>query len=107
MNRFSISDPVLTRFCPAANALSGARMARAVLFGSRARGDFRADSDYDIAVFLRDMTDRTEAMDGLAAMETDILLATGAVINTLPFPLEAYRDRTAFMGEVRRDGQDL
>ena len=107
MNRTSIPDPVLTRFRAAANTLFGARMARAVLFNSRARGDFRADSDYDIAVFLRDMPDRTEAMDGLAAMETDILLATGAVINALPFAMEAYRDRTAFMGEVRRDGQDL
>lgn len=30
-----------------------ARPERVVLFGSRARGDFRPDSDYDIAVFKR------------------------------------------------------
>jgi hypothetical protein len=29
-----------------------------VLFGSRARGDARPDSDYEVAVFLRDMVGR-------------------------------------------------
>ena len=29
-----------------------------VLFGSRARGEARRDSDYDVAVFLRDLDDR-------------------------------------------------
>ena len=101
------NDPVLARFQAEAHALFGERMARAVLFGSRARGDHRADSDYDVAIFLHDMPDRTAAMDGLARMETEILLDTGAVINALPFPVEAWRDRTAFMGEVRRDGRDL
>src|SRR5438874_9741392 len=32
----------------------GDRIERVVLFGSRARGDAREDSDYDVAVFLRD-----------------------------------------------------
>jgi predicted nucleotidyltransferase len=32
----------------------GERIERVVLFGSRARGDAHEDSDYDVAVFLRD-----------------------------------------------------
>ena len=34
------------------------RIERLVLFGSRARGDAHVASDYDIAVFLKDLTDR-------------------------------------------------
>ena len=51
-------DPVLKRFRDALDALYGDRIERVVLFGSRARGDAHEDSDYDIAVFLKDLTDR-------------------------------------------------
>ena len=43
----------------------------------------------------------------LAAIETDILYAMGAVINALPFRAGAYRRRTGLMSELRRDGLDL
>src|SRR5712691_2261832 len=48
------SDPVLNRFRAALNEAYGERIERVVLFGSRARGDARPDSDYDVAVFLKD-----------------------------------------------------
>jgi predicted nucleotidyltransferase len=100
-------DPALTRFRAALGELYGERLERVVLYGSRARGDYRADSDYDIAVFI----ERPEALGAelhrLADVETDILLETGAVINALPFPAGAYRDRTGFMLGLREDGLDL
>lgn len=34
------------------------KISRIVLFGSRARGDARRDSDYDVAVFMRNIDDR-------------------------------------------------
>ena len=34
------------------------KISRVVLFGSRARGDARRDSDYDVAVFVEDLGDR-------------------------------------------------
>lgn len=34
------------------------RVDRIVLFGSRARGDARAGSDFDVAVFMKDLSDR-------------------------------------------------
>ena len=73
----------------------------------RTRGDDRSDSDYDVALFLRDMSSRAEEMVRLAQIEADILYDTGALINTLPFPAGAYRERTGFMSELRRDGLDL
>ena len=83
--------------------LFGGRLERMILFGSRACGDSQADSDYVVAVFLRDMTDRAEEVE----VETDILFDSGVVINALPFPAEAYRERTGFMSELRRDRLDL
>jgi predicted nucleotidyltransferase len=35
-------------------AADGARVSRIILFGSRARGDARPDSDYDLLVIVRD-----------------------------------------------------
>ncbi len=46
-------------------------------------------------------------MARLAELETDILYDTGAVINALPFPAGAYRERTGFISELRKDGLDL
>jgi uncharacterized protein len=39
------ADPILTRFRAALGEVYGARLERAVLYGSRARGDHRPDSD--------------------------------------------------------------
>jgi predicted nucleotidyltransferase len=77
------------------------------VFGSRARNDAHHDSDYDIAVFLKDFEGIGKEMSALAEIETDILLETGAVINALPLTAGAHRDRTGLMAELRRDGRDL
>lgn len=101
------NDPVLTRFRAAMVEIYGKRAERVVLYGSRARGEHRPESDYDVAVFLRDMPERAKEMARLAELETNILYETGAVINALPFPADAYRERTGFMSELRKDGLDL
>jgi predicted nucleotidyltransferase len=45
-------DPIMSRFHAALYDAYGPRLERVVLFGSRARGDARPDSDYDVAVVL-------------------------------------------------------
>lgn len=101
------SDPILTRFRAAVDTAFGDRIARIVLFGSRARGDARPDSDYDIGLFLHDASSFDRDARLLAEIETDLLTATGAVVNTVPLPASAYAERTAWMQEVRRDGLPL
>ena len=100
-------DPNLKRFRAALDRLYGDRVARIVLFGSRARGDAREDSDYDLAVFLKDLTDRWPELDRLADLGTDFLEETGEFIHAMPYRAGSYEDRTPLMHEIRADGIDL
>jgi uncharacterized protein len=102
-----VGDPIMSRFRAALDELYGERIERVVLFGSRARGDARPDSDYDVAVFLKDLTGFGEEMGRIAEIETDILYDTGVVINALPLQAGSYRERTGLMRELRREGLDL
>src|SRR5216684_2251618 len=97
-----INDPVLTCFRKAVAEAYGDRLERVVLFGSRARGDHRPDSDYDIAVFVKDPGDLWDELGTLSEITTAILNDTGAVISAKPFYAGSYRKRTGFMHEVRK-----
>lgn len=100
-------DPILVRFRTALEEIFGDRIERLVLFGSRARGDAQADSDYDVAIFLRDLTNRRQEFRRLVPLVTDIVEETGAVIHPMPYRAGAWLDRTPLMHELRRDGVDL
>jgi predicted nucleotidyltransferase len=86
-------DPVLKKFRAAIAEAYGARLERVVLFGSRARGDARPDSDYDVAVFLYDVVDRFCEVDRLAEIQTDIMDETDAFVHAMPFPAGAWAER--------------
>ncbi len=100
-------DPIMSRFRAALDKAYGARLERVVLFGSRARGDARPDSDYDVVVFLKGLESFGEEAGRIAEIETDILYDTGAVINALPIKAGSHRDATGLMGELRREGVEL
>jgi predicted nucleotidyltransferase len=101
------TDPILKRFRAGLDKLYGDRIERVVLFGSRARGDAHEDSDYDIAVFIKNSGTFSSELHPLASLSTDILLDTGAVISAKPFHAGAYQEHTGFMHELRQDGIDL
>jgi len=79
----------------------------ASVFGSVARGDAQPDSDYDVAVFLRDMPDRMPELNRLADVATDILYSEGGFVHAMPYPAGSYKERTPLMHEIRTEGIDL
>jgi predicted nucleotidyltransferase len=103
----ALDDPILKRFRAALDRIYGDRVERVVLFGSRARGDASEDSDYDIAVFLKDLTDRWQEADRIIAVVTDILYDEEAFIHAMPYCAGSYEERTPLMREIRREGIDL
>ena len=103
----SANPLILTKFRAAIDGLYGNRVECVVLFGSRARGDAQDDSDYDVAVFLKDLNDRWAEADKIALAAMNVFDETGALIHAMPYREGAYQERTPLMHEVRREGIDL
>ena len=85
-----------------ANAFEG-RVAKMVLFGSRARGEAHDESDWDIAVFLTaepTMEDRHRLCD----LGTDLLLETQQYVQALAFPSHREGEESYLMRAIRVDG---
>ena len=101
------TDPVLKQLSDALHEMYGVRLERVVLFGSRARGDARPDSDYDVAVFLREYSDRWAESDRIPDVTTKILEETGAFIHAMPYRASQYNERSPLMHEIRREGLEL
>jgi predicted nucleotidyltransferase len=82
----------------------------AFLFGSRARGVFRADSDADIAVMLRGQSgDFLDTKLALADIAYEILLETGIRIQPLPVWEREWQDPDSYsnprlLRNIERDG---
>jgi len=60
-------------------------VAEGILYGSRARGDFTADSDADLAVILKgERVDRIAAALDMAGVAFDVMMETGVRVQGLP-----------------------
>jgi predicted nucleotidyltransferase len=107
MNDRISSDPIVSSFRTALAETYGDRVERAVLFGSRARGDARPDSGYDVAVFIREPDRSFGDVIRLVELGTDILMDTGAVISARPFRAGACNEPMPPMQEIQREDFDL
>ena len=102
------SDPILHDLRAGLRNVYGQRLARLVLFGSRARGDAKPNSDYDIAVFLHNMDDRWAEFDRVNAIASDILFRRFAVVHALPYHESSYaQNPSTLMRNIREEGIDL
>lgn len=102
--RFGLSENTIRKIADTASGFTGVE--RLVIYGSRARGDYKSGSDIDIAVFGRDLSMRdfsllSSKLDELAGVfKTDIvhfetlenealkktILSEGVVISSGPTP---------------------
>lgn len=93
-------------------ALIGGRydVAAAIVYGSRARGTHRPDSDADLAVLLRGEHQRfLSAKLDMADVAFDVLLETGILISPLPIWLDEWEQpeshvNPALLRNIARDG---
>ncbi|MBF0354622.1 MAG: nucleotidyltransferase domain-containing protein [Alphaproteobacteria bacterium] len=88
--------------CRAQAALPG-RVDRVVLFGSRARGDATPQSDWDMAVFLKNGADSRDLCT-LADTAYDLILETGEFIQPLVFPADGPVSDLAILRQIERQG---
>jgi uncharacterized protein len=103
-------DPAIAtaigRYRTALEARFGPRFREIRLFGSRARGDARLDSDVDLLVLIDDLTWR-EAIEAID-LGTEEELQTGILLSPLPHATAEFqrlRDlETGFARDVDRDG---
>jgi predicted nucleotidyltransferase len=88
---------------------AGFPLERALLYGSRARGDHRPDSDADIALILRTRADEWETLWMLGGLAFEVLLETGILIQPVPIGSEHWHHperfpRPGFLRTLSREG---
>jgi len=85
-------------------------MAGAIVFGSRARGTHRPDSDADVAVLLRGEHQRfLPTKLAMADLAFDVLLETGIAISPLPVWIDEWEhpetySNPALLQTIAREG---
>lgn len=107
-----LMDPILPRLKTELTALYGSRLKQVLLYGSRARGDHREDSDYDVLVVLEPPLDywaEVHRLSGLTSKFTGDTIEREhpAYVSLRPATPERVQARTGFMQNVRSEAIEL
>ena len=85
----------------------GARLVRAVLFGSHARGEATPDSDVDVLVVLEGEVDAWTEGHPLSAIAVDLLFEYGEVASFVAIDRQIWDRGWSFVQNVQEDGIPL
>lgn len=86
----------------AERALPG-RLKKVVLYGSRARGEARRGSDWDVAVFVKGKVAPGEAT-ALSHIGSDLFFDRGWNIHPMALPARREQEDSFLLRSLRRDG---
>ena len=84
-----------------------------LVYGSRARGDHKPDSDADLAVILKgERGDRYKVSGDMAGIAFDVMMETGVLVSALPLWEEEFRQperfsNPALIANIKREGLRL
>ena len=85
------------------------RLEYAILYGSRARGEDRPDSDADLALILAEGEGDWQLVGNLSELAYDVFLERGILVQPVPISLRHWLNpehfpRPGFLRNVARDG---
>jgi predicted nucleotidyltransferase len=85
------------------------RLEHPILYGSRARGEDRPDSDADLALILAEGEADWDLVGDLAELASDVYIERGILVQPVPISLRHWLNperfpRPGFLRNVARDG---
>ncbi len=105
IKQMTAKDPILSKFLMRSRAIS--KVKKVYLFGSRARGDERPDSDYDLLLVVStdfSLADKDKLYDAVL----DLLFETGRLISLKIYKEDLFQRlvnmKTVFMQNVMKEG---
>ena len=103
-----MTDEILSKFRKGLSPVKS-QIKKMILFGSRARGDFRPDSDYDLLLVVSKKDQELTTM--LYNNVMDILLSTGKLLSLKIFKEEEFTRLagipTPFMSRILKEGKSV
>jgi len=102
-----ITDELINLFADTLRKLLGSRLKQIILFGSRARGDFSPDSDYDLLIVVDEVTPDIKEM--INEVSSDFLYEYDRVFATIPVAENMFKTSiyNPLYMNVQREGINL